>query len=194
MQLKWVILRCCILPISLCSSCGSGGRVAVHYGRKVNGTNPCSLHVQVSLVKTPSSKLLPTAVPPVFKLLMCARVCHSECWFVLPAKNAWGNKRHTHVRSPHNTWTLLFDHGIVPAKRIWMRLRLHIISMQTITDPVTAKHGKTLKGNKQFQSITTRGSAQSLYCGVQSFQIPSVVVKVWLKTPLHYFTGFKGPQ
>lgn len=34
-----------------------------------------------------------------------------------------------------------------------MRARLHVISMQTITHPVNAKHAKTLKGNKQFEVI-----------------------------------------
>lgn len=75
-----------------------------------------------------------------------------------------------------------------------MRLRLRIISMQTITDPVTARHGKPLKGNGQFQSITTRGSAQSLYCGVQSFEITSVVVKVWLKTHYTILRGLRVPR
>lgn len=56
------------------------------------------------------------------------------------------------------------------------------------------KAWENIKKQQAISSITTRGCAQSLYSGVQSFEIPSVVVKVWLKTPLHYFMGFKGPQ
>lgn len=50
-----------------------GRKSGHHYGWKVNGTNPspCRLHVQVSLVKIPSSKFLQTAGAPVFRLSMC---------------------------------------------------------------------------------------------------------------------------
>lgn len=73
-----------------------------------------------------------------------------------------------------------------------MRLRSHIISTQTITHPVTTKHGELLKGNRQFKVIQQQELHNRLYCGVQSFATLCVLVKSWLKTLLHYFRGLTG--
>lgn len=131
---------CCILPISLCRSCHSGGRVVIHYGWKVNGTNPspCSLRIQVSLVKTLSSNWFPAAGSTLFRFEMC--FCNSKSWFVLLARN----------RHPAGIYSSCYISYYSSSK---LTRNLTEAAVQTITQPVTAKHGKTLKGNRQFKVL-----------------------------------------